>query len=264
MSTRGCVAIGTPDAWRGVYNHYDSYPTGLGVAFWQHLQELLKEGKSPEDFARELLAYDDWRAFLNKGICEYCGRHTSQPHSISGVIFGRREEFKTKEDMRRYFQSLPAWKGRNIEIERMIQAEWQTRENIARTGYPDPRVKHHKHETGPSEKRHITSDDPDPLFIEWVYVIDLITATLHVLAHNGHSKPANTRRAGLQSRLDGNGRWDYGHCVYWHEPVGSFPIQGPEPNWEALESAPVAPNPTPQIPENAHGNSDDEETQRKA
>jgi len=56
--------------------------------------------------------------------------------------------------MRRYFQSLPAWKGRIVEIERMIQTEWQIRENIARTGYPAPRGKHHSHETGPAENRH--------------------------------------------------------------------------------------------------------------
>ncbi len=50
MSTRGSVAIGTPKNWRGVYNHWDSYPTGLGRSIWQHLQETLTNGKTLNDF----------------------------------------------------------------------------------------------------------------------------------------------------------------------------------------------------------------------
>lgn len=34
MSTRGCIAIGTPDQWQGVYTHYDSYPTERGPLVW--------------------------------------------------------------------------------------------------------------------------------------------------------------------------------------------------------------------------------------
>lgn len=69
MSTRGCVAIGTPKAWRGVYNHYDSYPTGLGKMLWDHIR-----GKDLKDFAEKLLGYDDWESYLKGGICEWCGK----------------------------------------------------------------------------------------------------------------------------------------------------------------------------------------------
>ena len=36
MSTRGCIAVGTPEKWWGFYNHHDSYPTkmGEGVFSW--------------------------------------------------------------------------------------------------------------------------------------------------------------------------------------------------------------------------------------
>jgi len=30
MATRGCVAVGDENNWRGVYNYFDSYPTYLG------------------------------------------------------------------------------------------------------------------------------------------------------------------------------------------------------------------------------------------
>ncbi len=237
MSTRGSVAIGTPSNWRGVYNHWDSYPTGLGRDVWQHLQEVLANGTSLEEFARELLTYDDWRAYLNRGICEYCGKRTSQPHTISGVIACRTDKkFETKAEMREYYRSLPAWKGRESDIARAVKLEWQIRDNVARTGYPDPEVKYHEHDTRPVEEQHITSDNPDPLFIEWVYVIDPSAGTFHVLANNGKSTPATATLKGEWCRSDGNGRWDYGHCVYWHDLVGSFPIGGPEPDWQALEA----------------------------
>lgn len=46
MSTRGAITYATGDGFRGVYHHWDSYPSGLGSALWklaqsQELRELL-------------------------------------------------------------------------------------------------------------------------------------------------------------------------------------------------------------------------------
>lgn len=235
MSTRGCVAIGTPENWRGVYNHWDSYPTGLGQEVWVHLQTLRTQGGTLGDFARELLTYDDWRAYLNRGMCQYCGKHTTQPHSISGAIFLREEKFETEDDMRAYYRSLPAWQGRDADIEEMVRQEWKIRETVERTGYPDPDAKYHQHDTRPVEEQHLTSDDPDPLFIEWVYVIDPATGMFHTLNHNGQARRTVPLDAGEWCRKEPNGGWNYGHCIYWHELVASQPLSGPEPDWEALE-----------------------------
>jgi hypothetical protein len=235
MSTRGCVAIGTPHEWRGVYNHWDSYPTGLGQEVWVYLQTLLAQGGTLDTYARELLSYDDWRAYCNRGTCEYCGRKTSQPHSISGVICLRKEEFKTQEEMRRYYQSLPAWRGRDAEVEEAIGREWQIRQNVELTGYPDPQVEYHEHDTRPAKEQHITSENPDPLFIEWVYVIDPATGMFHILNHNGQARRTVPLDPGEWCRKEPNGGWNYGHCIYWHELVTSLPLAGPEPDWEALE-----------------------------
>ena len=68
MSTRGVVALAQGDDWVGVYNHSDSYPTGLGRAVWAHLQS---EGVAKVQ--EKMLQFDDWRAYLAGGLCEYCG-----------------------------------------------------------------------------------------------------------------------------------------------------------------------------------------------
>ncbi|KXA90372.1 hypothetical protein AKJ61_00800 [candidate division MSBL1 archaeon SCGC-AAA259B11] len=62
MSTRGCVAIKREDGWEGIYNHFDSYPTGLGADLWERLQEV-----NLSEFAENLLNFTEWRDYLNGG-----------------------------------------------------------------------------------------------------------------------------------------------------------------------------------------------------
>lgn len=126
MSTRGCVAVRREDGgWEGVYNHYDSYPEGLG----KDVTEAVKLVPAPQlqNWCLELLKCDDWREFLNDGVCEYCGvKGKGQPHTIG------------------------------------LQSH-----------------KHTRDEGGPP--RHITTENPDALFIEWVYVIDPFKREIEVL-----------------------------------------------------------------------------------
>ena len=229
MSTRGCVAIGTEAEWKGVYNHWDSYPTGLGEELWGHLK-----GKDLKRFAEELLSYDDWRNYLSGGICEYCGkRGHGQSHTISGALYVR-SEFKTKGQMRKHYKSLPAWQGRDKEIEQMINREWGIRRNIGRTGYPDPKAKYHKHG---DLTDNITSGNPDPLFIEWVYVVNPKKRTLAVLSSRSDgktpTKAAAVKKGGPTLRKDGY--WDYGHCAFRHVKVAEISLDGKEPNWKKIE-----------------------------
>lgn len=178
MSTRGCVAVGTVDKWKGVYNHYDSYPSGLGEDLAKHIAEQTREGKTLREIGDAILKFDDWRNYLAGGVCEYCGKMTGQAHSISGAILGV-EEPKPGE-------------------------------------YPDPEAKHHKH-NDLSQDGHITSERSDPLFIEYVYVIDPDANAVHVLAHkNVDSKVASLIPQGSGPQRLEDGSWDYGHCVYKH------------------------------------------------
>jgi hypothetical protein len=67
---------------------------------------------------------------------------------------------------------------------------------VMRDGVPDSRL---------------TSDNPDSLFIEYVYILDPEPATMTVLAHRGQSRPGPVKDT--PERLP-DGRVDYGHCVY--------------------------------------------------
>jgi hypothetical protein len=87
MSTRGCIAVGTLKNWKGIYNHSDSYPTWLGPELWEHLIRQQLEGKTLAEIGRNILSFDDWRNYLQAGLCEYCGKLTGQAHSIRGDVY---------------------------------------------------------------------------------------------------------------------------------------------------------------------------------
>lgn len=177
MGTRGCVAVGTLEKWSGPYNHMDSYPSGLGKEVWGKLQEARKTEGGVKAFAERLLECDDWRQIETGGVCEYCGKKGGQPHSISGTIYMLQKNLKPGE-------------------------------------YPDPEAKHHGHNEGNPAENHISNEEGDPLFIEWVYVIDVGANALHVLASRSNSKSGRS---------------------YAHFRIVTLPINdNREPNWKYI------------------------------
>jgi hypothetical protein len=168
MATRGCVAVGTPDKWRGVYNHWDSYPTGLGISLAYHIKKEIGQGKTFKQICEDILNYDDWRNYLNGGVCPYCGRKASQPHSISIILWVPKE-----------IERILRTDDKNLEPH-----EIEIKNNLHKTGHPDPEIRYHKHEIMGTErlkKLQITSEDVNPLEIEWVYVLDPDKERMYVL-----------------------------------------------------------------------------------
>jgi len=199
MSTRGCVAVKTGEnSWRGVYNHCDSYPTYLGREVWA----ILHDYSTNKQFCDELLQFDDWRNFLNEGICEYCGKRTSQPHSISIPICGFDSEYQISP--------------RNEEEVKMLM-------DYRNTGYPDPEAKYHKHNTEDLINIQITNETTEPLWHEWVYVIDVEKNKIEVL----YSRLVEDE---LPDQIK------YEKSNYAHFKAAEIDIDGPEPNWEEIES----------------------------
>ena len=155
MSTRGCVAVGIPLKWEGLYNHYDSYPGALGSDLWK----ILVHQGDLADFAARLLACDSWAGFLAAELGS---------------------DYKKNLDC-----------------------------------------------------AHITSGKPDPLFIEWVYIIDPERGMLHILEHKDVSPDGcwrNQRHPGGPVTLPDR-TVDYGHCRYKHMLAASLKLDGDEPDW---------------------------------
>ena len=230
MSTRGAIAVrkdGRKDGrWVGVYNHWDSYPTELGKELWDYLHQ---DGIDLKQFAQDLLKYDDWRNFRDGGICPYCGKvGQGQPHSIRGDIAypDIPSRFRDADEVRAYYRQLPAWQGRDADIERQVSLAVSVADNIKQTGYPDPEALHHQH--GDLTNK-ITSDNGDPLFIEWVYIIDPIKRVLEILAHR-RGKGTHTET----SECGGYHEWQSPN--YEHYLLATYSLDGNEPDWKELEA----------------------------
>ncbi len=194
MGTRGCVAVGNPQKWVGLYNHWDSYPTALGADVWA-------EWKKNPNLPKDLLNFDDWRSYLNGGICEYCGKKAGQPHSI----------------LLNEFTQVPG---------------------------QDPDALYHKHNSGNPTEHHLDQDNADPLFIEWVYILDVENQAIHILSHFGKSdyyRSANSPVPGHRQEqakvMTDDGFVDYGHCAYKHVLCYTIFLTTPEPNWAQIENA---------------------------
>ena len=80
----------------------------------------------------------------------------------------------------------------------------------------------------------ITSKKPDPLNIEWVYVIDPDCGTLSILMFSRDNMFTPGGAIGKGKR-DDDGFWNYGHCRYRHKLVIILDTAGQEPDWIALD-----------------------------
>lgn len=195
MGTRGCVAVGDLENWIGVYNSLDSYPTSLGIDLWEHLKEIKFD---LEMFCAELLKYEDWQEYLNKGVCAYCGKQAGHPHPISLA-----------------YQDDPMYKY-----------------NLETTGYPDPEAKYHLH--GDS-KPGISNKSPDPLYMEWVYIVDKNSFKIYVLHRMEDLSRRPSGKLREYKRLK-NGSYDYGHCVFRHFLGAEIDLNNPPQDWELLKN----------------------------
>ena len=233
MATRGCVAVGDENNWRGVYNHFDSYPTYLGYDLADELRFWLKDlRKTLREFCDELLKHTSWEEFKSAGVCPYCGKvGRGAPHTINALI-----AFAGFPDRDLIAAAVEKLKGCDDPTSKEILR------NIERTGFPDPECKWHMHDLDdglPVEEHHITSEWPDPLFIEWVYVINLRKETIIVLHHVSDPRYDDLDVSKVRKEpIKCGGWWDYGHCRYKHFKVAEVPVRDAIEggvSWEIIE-----------------------------
>lgn len=240
MSTRGFVGIGTADQWDARYNHYDSYPTGLGCDVWATARQFLIRDGHLHSFAQELLRYTDWRQMATKGICEYCGRRTGHPHSISGLIYDLDPAAlpPTKAVLRRQKLAIARryhWSPeRQAMIPDEVDKEWRVIENLKTTGYPDPDARYHDHDPDDPALSAITPSNVDWIFMEWGYIIDPDRQCLHVFVGG-----INTPVTYTVEIIRPNGTREFwANCKrVTGALVGTYDLAGSEPDWKAVEAA---------------------------
>jgi hypothetical protein len=137
---------------------------------------------------------------------------------------------RTEKEIREHWQAMPWAEERPEQVKQSIESDIEILHNIEQTGYPDPEAKYHSHA---GKESQITNLDPDPLFIEWVYVIDPEERTITVLRSQSDKKTRGEVRE--EPILRDDGYWDYGHCAFRHVEVAKFNVDGAEPNWEKIE-----------------------------
>lgn len=238
MSTRGFVGIGTAEQFNGRYNHFDSYPTGLGPEVWATVQQFLHDGQHLRGFAKLLLSYTDWRQMTTSGICEYCGQRSGQPRSSTSLIFGSTDADSLPTlaaliEAKRALASQHEWPlHQRRRIPEDAALEWSIIENRRRTGYPDPEAKYHGHDADNPKDSAITPENVDWLFMEWAYIIDPDRQMLHVMVgciETPITYTVNIIRAnGSQERWTNKKR-------YTGAVVGSYDLTASEPDWRRVQ-----------------------------
>lgn len=231
MSTSGFVGIGTPEQFTGRYNHWDSYPTGLGMDVWTTVQRFLHDDRHLKGFAQRLLGFTDWRQMASGGRCEYCGQITGQPHSMSALILI--PDDSNAPSITEYIDAVQRRTGISAGRAREIAAEeWPIIDNCRRTGYPDPAAQYHEHDARNPEESAITPENVDWLFIDWAYLVDPARQQLHVLV--GCIETPITYRVEI---IQTNGTWErHTKTRFTSAVLGSYDLLGPEPDWGAIET----------------------------
>lgn len=255
MSTRGAIAYRAGDGWEGVYNHSDSYPTGLGKELWafinggrlafsdetaeahgaQALVDLIKV--TPQGFSafdainrtkveRALATYAADSPYRDTMVQMYGDGRFDGPHGAYTST-----ELQGTEPLRGCYPDPVGWKR-------------ETRYGV----------------TEPNSMEPCGDTTCDPLFMEWVYVIDADAQIMTILASRsvevdgpGHDmfrhKDRDTIKGGCNLMFDCSptrtpGRsyrpshWVKDHTPetrYRHEVMAQVSLTGDEPDWGAIE-----------------------------
>jgi hypothetical protein len=79
--------------------------------------------------------------------------------------------------------------------------------------------------------------NPDPLFMEYVYILNPMRKTMTILEskHKPEDKYEKKEVSDKPAKLLKDGYWDYGHCQVKHQLLAVVDLMGKEPKWEELQ-----------------------------
>lgn len=187
MSTSAVVSVGSPESWRGVYVHSDGYPNVLGREIWG---EFASKGVS--HVVEGILGSGSWAEYLSSGICGYCGKKAGRPHTISSQIVTKEDlqqsPYKNAngpESIAKYLLAFGWSLGKAIDS---ATQSWEMLIKVRSGHYSDPEARYHKHSENsrPKSKEHF-----DPMWVEWVYIIDTSAGALHILTSHKNKETSD-------------------------------------------------------------------------
>jgi hypothetical protein len=130
--------------------------------------------------------------------------------------------------------------SREAEIDEMVSNHFEMADVLRATGFADPEAKHHQH--SPLDKvDYITDEHPDPLFMEWVYVIDPEERTMTIFhswsKYNYKQKKLKPGEVPPEEeQLDKDGYWIYpSGGAYKHVKVLELELDAKEPDWQMID-----------------------------
>ena len=195
MSTRSCIAKPRPGGWEGVYLHSDGYPRGVGRIVWRLMAERY-------DFNAEAF----WREIIFDNLDGWSALHCFHPEwgNLNPKDWDGKLKIGVDDWSRMNRESKPGEKVPNIAP-------------VSYKGDPgrgDPALK----------ELPFTELHGDPLYIEWVYIVDGIG--LRILK-------------GAACKLSAPGAEVYDHgekFAYRHVETGYYEWNDGEPDWDAIQA----------------------------
>ena len=82
--------------------------------------------------------------------------------------------------------------------------------------------------------QHITNEESNPLFVEWVYIVDSERRMLHVLKSE-MLEDEDLSQPRREPVMLPNRAVFYGNCAYKHVLAISIKLDGPEPDWAQIQ-----------------------------
>ena len=214
MSTRGVIARQQGDSFQGRYHHWDSYPSGLGKALWEltHCQF-----KGNLDGMLHILIDEHpagWSTIVNKdfslpagfnemgkGNCLVCGKASWEHYYQEWESHGKRLTAKAHQEMTNgNYMSL----GHSFETPRSTNAECYC------------------HGDRREEELLVTPENAAGMGCEYVYVFSTNSVMTILSSYNGDG----SKMIGMFGMGNPEAKWGV---------LAIAPLDGPEPDWKALE-----------------------------
>jgi len=169
------------------------------------------------------------------------------------AVIAQRTEGDKWEGVYNHFDGYPSGLGRKIwdNFQKIYAGETQTPEADIKkfieevikghsggwSTFPDACYCHTRGETD-SDMR-IDSENPDPLFHEYVYILNPEKKEMAILSSVNMTKDFKPNGESDRHKVIGQNEWgkvvSYGTCSYGYKKIADINLLGEQPNWDEIE-----------------------------